>query len=497
MKVFGKRHSIRFKLSLIFVLIVSALQLVFWVFSASVLESVMVYGTKLEIKNIAEDYMAVQKDSEVLSVSEKQNLIDELAYTWDCNITLVDYESGVIITTIRNRKAPEPPEMRNDFYVEVAEEIKAMPVGSVYTKIRKDHKGFDSLAIFAGNVGDHTVMISERPLNIIHDSSNLLTKYIIISGILTVSIGSFVILLLSKKLTQSIVDIEAHANRIAKLDFEQDNQIHQNDEIGSLGRAVNQISSELKGTIDALQIANSQLKDEIEQERKLERMRRLFVSSVSHELKTPISMIMGYADGLKVGVAKSPEQIENYCNVIIQESEKMDQLIKDLLDMSAYQEGQLKIKKELFNLSNLTDSISRHYVEQFSSKELDYQFELEPEIQMNGDPLRIEQVLRNMIENALKYTCEGKWVCVSLKAVNNLAEISVYNDGKPIPEEEIEAIWMCFYRGTEARNCLAEGFGVGLALVKEIVEQHSGSVGVVNELNGVRFNVTLPLDSKN
>lgn len=494
MKASIQRNSIRFKLSLVFVLIVSALQLIFWIFSASVLESVMVYGTELEIKSIVNEYITAQKNSQVLTTTEKENLIAELSYTWDRNITLVDTEKNLVLSTIPNRKPPTGPSLRGDIYTEIAYKYTELPLGKVETNIRKDREGKDAMAIFIGNVGDHTILISEKPLNIIQDSSNLLTKYIVISGILTVSIGSLIILLLSKKLTQPIVDIEAQAKRLAALDFEQDNQVSQKDEIGSLGKAVNQISSELKGTIEALQIANNQLKDEIEQERKLERMRRLFVSSVSHELKTPISMIIGYADGLKFGVAKSAEQIHSYCNVIIEESEKMDQLIKDLLDMSAYQEGQLKINKEIFNFSEMVCRMENLYSEQFAIKGLVFETDVISNTYINGDPLRIEQVLRNLLENALKYTSSEGTVSLALSSKDKEVKVSLYNTCKPIPEEELSAIWMCFYRGEEGRNSSVEGFGVGLALVKEIVEKHHGSVSVTNEDNGVCFITTLPVE---
>lgn len=487
------RNSIRFKLSAVFVLIVTVLQLIFWIFSANVLESVMVYGTQLEIKSIVQDFIEVNKGEQLLSGTEKESLIEDLAYTWDRNITLVDYESGEVISTLSNRRPPDGPIVRNNFYTDIAYKYKDIPQGSVKTSIRKDREGFDQLAIFVGKVGNSTLLISEKPLNVIHESSNLLTKYIVISGILTVTIGSMMILLLSRKLTQPIVDIEAQARRIAALDFEEDNQVSQDDEIGSLGKAVNQISSDLKSTIDALQIANNQLKDEIEQERKLERMRRLFVSSVSHELKTPISMIMGYADGLKFGVAKSTEQIHAYCNVIIEESEKMDQLIKDLLDMSAYQEGQLKINKEFFSFSDMVCHMSQIYLEAFEQKGLKFAITVDSQVSLDGDPLRMEQVLRNLLENALKYTSEGGEVKLDLKTSEKMATMNLYNTCAPIAVEELSDIWMCFYRGEQARSCSAEGFGVGLALVKEIVEKHGGTIGVTNEAQGVNFALTLPL----
>ena len=148
MKTIIPKNSIRLKLSVVFVLIVSVLQLIFWIFSANVLESVMVYGTQMEIKSIAEDYIKAEKDNQVLSDAEKEDLIQDLSYSWDRNITLVDFKSGAVISTSFNKRPPDGPAMRNNIFTEIAHKYEAIPLGSVKTTIRKDRDGFDQMAIF-------------------------------------------------------------------------------------------------------------------------------------------------------------------------------------------------------------------------------------------------------------------------------------------------------------------------------------------------------------
>lgn len=490
------RHSIRFKLFVVFALIVASLQLVFWLFSTNVLQSVLIYGNEMEMIQMVSRYQSALKEDPALGSGENSDvLLAQLSYEWDGNLTLIDKDKGEYKTTVPLRGAPGGMMDRTRMIADIYKRHENLAVGQVRTQLRQDRNGKDSLAIFVGRVSDNQLLISEKPLNVIRESSKLVSRFLMISGFLTVLIGSLAILLLSKKLTQPIIEIEEQAKRIAELDFDKQNEVSQSDEIGSLGRAVNQIAAKLSHTIGALNEANDKLKDEIENERRIERMRRQFVSNVSHELKTPISMIVGYADGLKFGIAKNPDNVEKYCDIILSESEKMNTLINDLLDMSAYQEGHLPIQQKRFNLSETILKAG----ETFSAKAREQQtpviYHLEDSLEILGDQFRIEQVLRNLLSNALKHVSNEGGVVVQLRSEGHEAVLSVYNDGDAIPEDELEAIWMSFYRGGQAREKQMDGFGIGLALVREIVEKHSGRATCSNVENGVKFEVWLPMNS--
>lgn len=476
---------------------VATLQFIFWIFSNNVLETVMIYGNKMEMKQMVNRYqLQLSSDKNSFKIENSEDILAQLSYEWDGNLTLIDTDKKEFRTTVPMRGAMGGAMIRNQLIDEVSRRFGEVEIGNIEAYIRDNRGSKDALIIFVGRVSENQLLFSEKPLNLIQESSKLVSRYILFSGVLTVLIGSFAILLFSKKLTQPIIEIEEQATRIASLKFEPQNKVVQNDEIGSLGQAVNQIAKALKETIDELGEVNSRLKDEIENERRIERMRRQFVSNVSHELKTPISMIVGYADGLKFGIAKNPEQIGHYCEVILSESEKMNGLINDLLDMSAYQDGHLPMQLKRFNLSQSVVNTAILYQDKVDNLDSQLLINVGSDIEFFGDQLRLEQVLRNLIGNAIKHLSENGRLIVGLEQIEQEVIISVYNDGSTISDEEIEAIWMSFYRGAQSREKQMDGFGIGLALVREIVEKHKGKAYSENNENGVTFVIKLPIISE-
>lgn len=488
------KNSIRNKLFVVFLAIVAGLQGILIVFNANALETVLVYGDKMEMVKLLNKYQHELSTSSYLTPEEEDYLMAQLAYEWDGNLSLIDTATNEFRTTMPMRgMRGGTVDQRNELTRDVSKRFRTLETGSVASIVRKDRNGKDSIVIYVGRVNETQLIFSEKPLNVLHESSKLVTRYLMISGIFTVLIGSIAILILSRKLTQPIIEIEEQANRIAVQDFGKPNRVTQNDEIGSLGTAVNQIESALSESINALNKANDKLKDEIENERRLEQLRRLFVSNVSHELKTPMSMIVGYADGLKYGIAKNPESIQYYCDVILSESDKMNTLINDLLDMSAYQEGHLPIQLKTVSLSNSVLKTASLYEGQAAEQSITVVTRVEENVIVLGDAFRLEQVVRNLLSNAIKHVSESGQIEITLKQNSENVILSVFNEGNPIPDEELEAIWMSFYRGTQAREQQIDGFGIGLALVKEIVHKHNGIVAVENLTNGVKFIVELPL----
>lgn len=496
MKTAHFRHSIRFKLFVVFFLIVASLQFAFWILSDNVLQTVMLYGNNLEMRQMMTRYQeALTSDTAGQTDAYSEELLAQLSYEWDGNLTLIDKNKSEYKTTVPIRGMQGGMMNRSQLIADISRQFDNLNIGQIETLIRSDRSGAESLAIFVGRVNESQLLFSEKPLNVIRESSKLVSRYIMFSGLITVFIGSLAILLLSKKLTQPIIEIEEQANRIASLEFEPQNQVSQKDEIGSLGMAVNEIAKALKETISELSEANGQLQTDIENERRIEKTRRQFVSNVSHELKTPISMIVGYADGLKFGVAKTPEHINKYCDVILSESEKMNGLINDLLDMSAYQEGHLPMQLKSFDLSDVVMNAAELYRERAETLACGFNLDIEPNLTLLGDQTRIEQVLRNLLGNAFKHVAVNGSIQVGLSRVENNAVLTVYNDGEAICEDELDAIWMSFYRGSQARERQMDGFGIGLALIKEIVEKHEGICSAENIENGVKFVISLPIKS--
>jgi signal transduction histidine kinase len=349
---------------------------------------------------------------------------------------------------------------------------------------RRINTEFLNLLAKFGN-GDYILL--NTPLQAIQQNVEITNKFFIFTGLLTIIIGMILVYFYSRRFTRPILELSDIAQRMAKLDFSKKYTDHNQDEIGELGESINSLSVQLDKSISELHEANAKLLEDIERERKIDTMRKEFVSNVSHELKTPISLIQGYAEGLKVNVVDDEENKNYYCEVIIDESKKMDKLVKDLLQLSLYESGYFKIEKTTFDLSKLLDSIIDKYHIIFSDKNISLEVTKEEQILANGDIDRIEQVLVNYLNNALDHLDENKVLKITVAKENGKAKIGIYNSGKAIPEEELSDIWKSFYKVDKARTRAYGGTGLGLSIVHAIMELHQNNCGVYNTQQGVEF----------
>ncbi|MTI69359.1 MAG: HAMP domain-containing histidine kinase [Firmicutes bacterium] len=223
-------------------------------------------------------------------------------------------------------------------------------------------------------------------------------------------------------------------------------------------------------------------------------MRKEFISSVSHELKTPISLVQGFAEGLKDNVNEDKESKDYYCDVIIDETKNMEKLVKDLLDLSKLQLGKFKLKKEKINLIDVVESVINKYKKIFNERAINFRFENNSrEIYVLGDELRLKQVLINYINNALNHIDERKEISIKITKNNSLVRVCVKNSGNNISKEETEKIWDSFYKVDKSRNRKYGTTGLGLSIVKGIINLHNGHYGVINKKDGVEFYIKLSI----
>ena len=229
------------------------------------------------------------------------------------------------------------------------------------------------------------------------------------------------------------------------------------------------------------------LTEDIERERRIDKMRKEFISSVSHELKTPIALIQGYAEGLKLNVNEDEENRNFYCDVIMDEAGKMNRLVKDLLDLSQIEAGYFRLEKTVFDISFLVDHVLDKYRPILLEKGLKVDVEKKENVAVNGDIVRIEQVLVNLLNNAINHVDDSKLIKITVTTRNEKIRVSVYNSGKTIPEESLDKIWTSFYKVDKARTRAYGGTGLGLSVVRAILELHRNAFGVENHINGVTF----------
>lgn len=254
---------------------------------------------------------------------------------------------------------------------------------------------------------------------------------------------------------------------------------------------MNQLSETLEKTISELKTANNELRRDIEHKEKIDEMRKEFLSNVSHELKTPLALIQGYAEGLKDGISDDEESKEFYCEVIMDEAQKMNTMVKKLLTLNEVEFGQENISMERFNVAELIEGVAQSCSLLVQQKEGKLRLKVPNPLYLWSDELKIEEVLTNYISNACNHLDGERIIEIKAEQNEDRVRISVFNTGKQIPEEDMERIWDKFYKVDKAHTREYGGSGIGLSIVKAIMESVNGTYGVKNYINGVEFWIEL------
>lgn len=382
----------------------------------------------------------------------------------------------------RSRPGPQPPP--NPMHVVKNSEIIDSRTAIVMQQDLDLKIDFIVLERLLSN--DDTLLI-RQPLAPVSESATVAAKFMVFTGILSILAGCTWAFFFAKRFTSPILELSRIAQSMSQLDFSQKCSIASSDEIGELSKSVNHLSDQLDTAISELHQKNLQLMADVEKERKLDKMRKDFVSSVSHELKTPLSLILGYAEGLKENIAHDEDSKNYYTSIIIDEAEKMDKLVKDLLNLSQIESGFFQLSRTDFDLAVLLQDIVQKYLTVLTEKEITLHLDTAAACWVNGDELRIEQVLLNLINNAINHAEQTKTIKISVKDTGERIRVFVYNTGRPIPEESLEKIWTSFYKVDKARTREYGGYGLGLSIVRAIQELHYNGYGVENVQDGVMF----------
>ena len=313
----------------------------------------------------------------------------------------------------------------------------------------------------------------------------------LITSILALCATLVAIYFYSKKFTKPLIEMSSVTGGMADMDFSKKCEYGGNDEIGTLASSINELSDSLNSTLVDLNEKNRRLQEDIEKEQQLDKIRKDFISNVSHELKTPIALIQGYAEGLKEGVNDDPESRDFYCDVIMDEAGKMNRMVKNLMTLNQLEFGNDKVEFERFNLTELIGGVLQSMDILSQQKDVKLIFREENPVYVWGDEFKIEQVVRNYVSNAYNHVNEEKIIEVKILREDGLAKVTVFNTGKPIPEEDVPRIWDKFFKVDKAHTREYGGNGIGLSIVKAIMESMHQQYGVKNYDNGVEFWFTL------
>ena len=300
----------------------------------------------------------------------------------------------------------------------------------------------------------------------------------------------FLSLIYSNMIAKPLIKITKTAAKMAKLDFTEKCEVKSEDEIGALATSLNLLSENLNEALTSLKESNTQLEKDIEKEKKLTEMRKDFVAAVSHELKTPITLIEGYTLALNDDVLDGAEK-QYFIEVIMDESRKMNNLVSDMLNLSQLESGNFKLIEEVFFLDELINPVTKKFSSLLNEKNINLELNLIQNVKVNADWNRIEQVLTNYMTNAIRHTYDGGFITVKMINKEDTICVEVENSGIKIDAAETNKIWDNFYKIDKSRTRKLGGTGLGLSIVKNIILLHGGTCGVENTEIGVKFYFTL------
>ena len=352
-----------------------------------------------------------------------------------------------------------------------------------------DSRLLDDYIELWGTLDNGNFILIRTPIQVIKDNVHISNTFITYIGIGTLIIGIIAAFVLSSYISRPIKQLSNIAERMSELDFDIKYDGKDKGEIGLLGKSMNNMSQKLEENISQLKTANLELQRDIDKKEKLEKMRTDFLSNVSHELKTPIALIQGYAEGLKEGITDDPESMDFYCSVIMDEAAKMNNMVKRLLTLNQIEFGEDELVMERFDINELVKSVVNANELRATQKNLSITYDiLDTPLYVWADEYKVEEVVTNNLSNAINHCCNENIIKIKVGQIDkDNVRVSVFNTGNNIPEADIEHIWEKFYKVDKARTREYGGNGIGLSIVKAIVESMGKTCGVNNLSDGVEF----------
>lgn len=454
-----------------------------------------------------EDYYILQKNrivqqayekinsaanSGIMETVEFQEEMRDYAFRYDTNAIVINSNSEVVLLATFDGEELNRRLLSYIFRVPMMEggELELMPAPDTVFHGKGGMGKSEQIELY-GQLDNGDWYIISSPLESIRDSVKISSRFLIYITLAGICVGVIITWVVSGSFTKPILELADISERMTHLDFEAKYSGTQHNEIGLLGNNINKLSTSLENTISELKTANNELKKDIEKKEEIDEMRKEFLANVSHELKTPIALIQGYAEGLKEGIGDDEESRDFYVDVIMDEASKMDTMVKKLLTLNQLEFGKDVVNMERFDIVELVKNYVQSAEILTKSNNIEVRIAASRPLYVWGDEFKVEEVVMNFFTNAVNH-CDGKRI-IDIQFVEEDGKIktSVFNTGSPIPEEALPHIWDKFYKVDKARTREYGGSGVGLSIVKAIMESMNQSYGAENYTNGVKFWFTL------
>lgn len=482
------KYSIKRQIATIFIAVMAGTIVLCWFINSTFLESFYINYKTTAIHSAYDSINEAANTGDITS-EEFDVELRKICDMYNISVVVIDAQSNTIKSSSRDTNMLirrlydnvfEPRDRVGRNYIEETQDYTAAMLVDMTTNT-------EYLEMW-GVLDNGNLFLMRSPLESIRDSVKISNRFLAYVGVISTLVSAVLIWIVTTRITKPIMQLKDISEKMTELDFETKYESQGKNEIDLLGEHMNQLSSTLERTISELKTANNELQRDIEKKEQIDEMRKEFLSNVSHELKTPLALIQGYAEGLKEGI--NSDDIENrnfYCDVIMDEADKMNVMVKKLLTLNQLEFGNDNISMERFDIVMMIDNFLQSADILLKQNEVTLHVEEMPPIYVWADEFKIEEVFRNYFSNAMNHMSGEKIIDIRYKLLDGKVRISVFNTGEPIPEESLPHIWEKFYKVDKARTREYGGSGVGLSIVKAIMESMNQQYGVKNYTNGVEF----------
>ncbi len=492
-----KRATLSFRLMVTMVLIVFGTVVIGWFLNSAFLEKYYFYNKQKELLGSFREIDAAASEG-ILGSSDFDIPFERICTNGNISIIIMNQNGGILRSSALNEK---------NFLVELSQMI--FGVNPNYANIIKstedytlerltDERMQSDYLVLWGILSDGSYIYMRTALESIRESAAITNRFFLWMGIASSLLCVIVIIFVSKSISRPIMELSEISKKMSKLDFDVKYKAKRNTarEIDQLGNHMNELSEKLELTISELKAANNELLNDIERKEQIDSMRKEFLSNVSHELKTPLALIQGYAEGLTECVGDDdPENRRFYCDVIVDESAKMNRMVQKLLTLNQLEFGNDVVEMTRFNITELIAGVVQATARLAEQENIRILFEEQEAAYVWADEFKVEEVITNFLSNAMHYAQGEKVIRIFYTRKAGVLRISVYNTGKQIPEEDIDRIWDKFYKVDKARTREYGGSGIGLSIVKAIMDSFHQPCGVSNHTAGVEFWIELENDN--
>ncbi|MBQ9913810.1 MAG: HAMP domain-containing histidine kinase [Clostridia bacterium] len=483
MRVKRKRPPLKRRTSFVVILVFCISLFFSSVVQFAFMDDLYIYATQRSMVLNSEQIMNIDFEKD-----DYKSILSDIEVNKDIYIEIYSPRETLFYTTDSNDIVYEPDGQETEGVLKPRiMKIKShtdMPDGS-YLELRQEYYTSAEYMVYGVFFGQNNGIEIYRSLDAVR--ANALTAswaFFVTTIILSLIIISITVIYASSVINPLLI-INDKTKSIINMDFGETCPPFKIKEIHELGSNINSLSASLSSALGELQNENRRLEMDIEMKRRMEKTMRSFMANVSHELKTPISIIQGYAEGMKFGIGC--DSTEEFCDIIIEESDKMNNLVCRLMEYLQYGNENYRVNKITFNIASFIRECVDLRSHRIKEADADITVDIDERLYGYGDTELLSNVFNNYLSNALSHLDYEKKIVITSKDMGSCCRISVFNTGRQIPGSDIENIWQSFYRADKSHSRAEGRFGLGLSIVAKLQDLHGQRYGVMNRENGVEF----------